>query len=223
MFSSRFYLTVTYLALFCASAAKADLVFFADLDKDTPGVQSSRELATGQVFDVQIWLELSNSTSIDLYGVSVTYDKTELFLNLSNSFETPIPNFESFRDLSITGNGSFVEGIDAGTLANAVGTGPTAPAGSTVSFVVATLQFTAINPNGTSADVDIGFREGVFDGSFDNGQQPLLPVFVGASVISAVPESSSVALALIALALGVPTIRKRYRLRLCPASLGPSQ
>lgn len=166
-----------------ATRAQADLIYRVDLDPFTSGIQSSLVAQPGQLITADIVMELSGTTTIDIYGVSLQFDDSELAYRPSESVTIPLPGFEELDTL--TQLGTTITGIRAATPITAIGTGPQAPQ----SFVIARLKFFSVTPAGNAADIDLILLESDLDGSFDNFFQPLTPQFYGASIIS-VPEPS---------------------------------
>ncbi len=198
---NRLIVAVVASFLLCLPA-QAALIFSIDVDPVRPGIQSNISATPGMSFGVDVILEITEDTSIDLYGISVRYNTAEL--RLDSLVETPIPSFDS--TFPISASGDTITGIEAGTPVSRFGMGPSAP--PSLSFVVASLGFTAIAPAGQANDFDLVLFEGPFDGSSDNTFSLLTPVLNNASVtaVVAVPEPTAT---ILVLALGVAVCRRR--------------
>ncbi len=170
--------------LVTASAAQAALIYRVDLDPITIGIQTSLVVQPGQQITADIVMELSGTTSIDIYGVSVLFDNSELDFRLSDSATIPLSGFEKAASLTQVG-ATTITGIRAATTIANIGTGPIAPQ----SFVIAKLKFDILAPSGDLNDFDLIPFQHDLDGSFDNYVNQLTPEFYGASITS-VPEPS---------------------------------
>ena len=189
------------LALGCqADIVKADLIFSVDLDPAVSGMQDTFNLQVADSFQVDLYLELDNMSSLDSYRISLDFDNVGLQHGSSMAF--PLPNYTpQVGGLGVTGNlvGPFEAASDT------IGGGLTAPFGPTL---IGSVSFTALSAGQFSI---APFEDPQLDGSFDNNFDQLFPSLRGGVVtISSVPEPNCVALLGIGLATSILSYRSRY-------------
>lgn len=184
--------------LSACSPCQAAIVFSIDMDPLTAGIQNNVSARAGDLITAHIVIDLTESTSLANYSVTLGFDTSEL--SYVTGSETPPAPLISFLPLDNLTPGE-INGIEAGVL---VGDGPVGP----MSFIVASITFLAVAPAGDQGDIDLTlFEDGIFDGSFDNSGAALAPTFNGASV-SVVPEPSGLCLTA-CLLVAAASIRRR--------------
>jgi hypothetical protein len=192
-------LAILLVCVFSAcSPCQAAIVYSIDMDPLTAGIQNDVSVNAGDLVTAEIVLELTGSTSLANYSVTLGFDTSELIY--VNGSESPPAPLISFLPLDAITPGE-INGIEAGVL---VGNGPVGP----MSFVIATVTFQAVSPSGNQGDIDLTlFEDGIFDGSFGNDNSALAPTFNGGSV-SVVPEPTGLCLSACML-LAAASIRRR--------------
>jgi hypothetical protein len=204
------------LALLMPSKATADVIFAIDMDTATAGIQTSRSVSIGEIFDVALVLLLTGGSEVTAFSLGIDFDHSELHV-LSVDVSGRPTNFDNVNPVVIDNTAGTVRPFDALSLLS------TLSAPSTVLGVL-TIQAVAPVTDGF-ADLTPTYQilgiDGVLDGNFaelslgvttgDGGvffQTGSIDFQTGS--IDIVPEPSS-ALALVALlggALGVQRFRK---------------
>ncbi len=184
--------------LLACGRCQAEIVYSIDMDPLTAGIQNNVSARAGDLITADIVIDLTGSTSLANYSVTLAFDNSEL--SYVTGSETPPAPLISFLPLDSLTPGE-INGIEAGVL---VGNGPMGPA----SFIIASMTFLAVAPAADDGDIDLTlFEDGIFDGSFDNGGLLLVPTFNGASV-SVVPEPTGLCFTA-CLLLAAASIRRR--------------
>ncbi len=159
----------------------------------------------GDTVTADIFMQLTETTDLAAYNFRVLYDASELSFVSRNEFAFGNLNFQDPNNPP--GAGGIVVNIDNATF-DLFGTA--APFGP---VRIASLVFTAMNPNGDASDIDIAPDAGDLGSNAffaSNGSQypSSSVVFSGASV-TAVPEPGS--MAAIAIVGGVGALYRRRR------------
>ncbi len=195
--------SIIIVAICCLTAgtSRADIIFSVDLDPSQAGIQSTLTVAQGANFQAAIVMELTDSTTCNLYGVTLNYDSDSL-IYVAGMELAPDPLFTDTW-AALSQNGRNIGGIDASTKLGV--DGPQAP----LSGLVAKFDFTA--PNASVGEIHFSLYEGQLDGSFDNGSSRIYPLFNGATLkVSSVPEPSPLG-TLVGVGLLAIVLRRRQR------------
>lgn len=200
--------TIALVAAICSlttSMSQASIVFSVDLDPSQPGIQNTLTVAQGADFQAAIVMELTDSTSCNLYGVTFSYDSASL-IYVAGVELAPHPLFTNMLlplSLSMTPSGRNVRGIDAATKDDVDGPN------TELSGLVAKFDFTA--PSASVSDIHFNLFKGSEDGSYDNNLSEIFPAFNGATLkVSSVPEPSSLGVVL-GVGLLAVVLRRRQR------------
>ncbi len=173
-----------------------------DMDLLTPGIQSTRVAAPGDVFGVGLVLSV-DANGVTSYGISALFDTSELMLVVPppaaavpalpgglSPLAAPVENNALGQVYSFTG----------ATLS------PMGPAST--SFTIGTINFKVLTPKSDGlADISLGFFNGGVDGLFDNNGNSASLTFNPGFV--EVPEPSTWALALGGSATMLLLVRRR--------------
>ena len=165
-----------------ASPASSATLVSIDLDPDTPGIQTQREVPSGAALVASIVIE-ADAGGLSSYAVSTQFDSSEVDLSGTPAATEFLP---TGFDTNLTAGGVEAETEDAGSGVGQVLTFEavaytSGPVSST--FVAGEIDFTVTSPDGTSAlDVEAGFFNLAIDGAFDNAGQPATIAFSGAAV-----------------------------------------
>lgn len=195
------FLLATAICCMVTNASQAALVFSIDLDPSQPGIQTALAVAPGANFQADIIMELTDTTTSNLYGITLNFDSDSLTYVTGQEL-APHPLFTDML-APLARNGRDIEGINAATTIGV--DGPQAP----LSGVIARLNFTA--PNASVGDIHFSLFESILDGSTDNDSSQIFPLLNGATLnVSAVPEPSSLG-AWIGVGLLTVGLRRRQR------------
>jgi hypothetical protein len=182
-------------------AVKGDFIFSIDLDPNTNGVQNTFTVNPGQIFIANIWMEYNKPIGLDSFRFSVDLESTGMIANTATTI--PPAGFK----IGLAGqpriDGSMVSGFNAESLS--IGEGPMTIA----PVIIGTIQLTA----GFSTGIYLitPFEDGVFDGSYGNDFEPIDTITFNSAfvTITAVPEPSSLTLAVIAAGMFGLKFRRR--------------
>lgn len=72
---------MSLLACALTSTVKADFVFEIDMDLHQSGVQSVRQAASGETFDIGLLLTLNGSSALAAFAMAIQFDASELRVN----------------------------------------------------------------------------------------------------------------------------------------------
>lgn len=182
------------LMVACFRAVDASGQVTVSIDMDTsassPGIQHSRQATPGQVFPVEMWLDVG-SAGLSSYGVSVQFDARELELMAPHAGWELLPVGCDFNltngvanVIEDLGNGfGQVSTFEAVTLGN----GPT---NSLFRIGVVDLSVGNVVDDGLPDVIPGLFNTGI-DGFFDNAGRPINAVFEPGYIV---PEPSSLVL-----------------------------
>ena len=171
----------------CVGPASAVDVIFLDMDTGTPGIQSVRTAAPGDMFTIALMMSV-DAAGVSSYGISATFDTGELTLN----------GAPAAANVPFGGLAPLAAPVENNALGQVYSfNGATFGAGPALGvFTLGTINFKAVAPvTDLLEDVSLGFFNGGVDGFFDNAGNPVVPVFSG-GYIDAVPEPSAAALLL---------------------------
>jgi len=173
---------VPWLHLAGVSPASGANLVSIDLDPDTPGIQTQREVPSGSTLVASIVIE-ADAGGLSSYAVSTQFDSSEVDLSGTPAATEFLP---TGFDTNLTAGGVEAETEDTGSGVGQVLTFEavaysSGPVSST--FIAGEIDFTVTNPDGSSElDVESGFFNLAIDGAFDNSGQPATIAFAGASV-----------------------------------------
>lgn len=204
----RWYLIGAFLFL-GAHFAKGDFVFEIDMDVDQPGVQSTRQVASGESVFVDLRLRINGTRSLSAYSLGIVFDSERIQVN-SVSIPSRPPGFSQVGEIEIDNNNGIVRPFAA------LNFNPSNDLGAGYSGIVARMnmvtQFTSVNQ---TADVKPLFQN-ILDGVLTGDNSLALPadgsvLFYGGSFsgVTAVPEPTS--LLLVTSAAGMMLVRRRWR------------
>ncbi len=190
-----------------AQFAQAGVMLHVDFDPHMDGIQSSLSVLQGESFTANLVMEFSDDTSagLDAYSFSVAFDNAGMSFVMAKSIpvagfiEFPLPP-ELTVDLNAVSSFAADVGIDN------IGLGPAFP----FSLIVGTIDFQAGTTLGTFYITP--YEDQVFDGFFDNGLDAIEATFNAGSVTitgTVIPEPTSAAIMLTALAVGIVLYRHR--------------
>lgn len=202
--STKIFVIAVAFTLVLWKTGNAGLIFSIDLDPSLSGIQNTRQVSAATQVQANLFLELTETTSLDSYRTSIIFDNSGL--TFVSGTPSPLANYSRQSALPLL-SGNVFGPFEASS--NAFGAGLSGPQGP---FLVGSLLFTAQNTPGTFTIRP--FEVANLDGSFDNNFNPLTPTFLGASVtISAVPEPSSFASLLFVASIGAAgsCLRKHIR------------
>lgn len=190
------------------SIANAGLIFSVDLDTSVAGIQTSRNVLLGSSFQVDVWMDLTGSSTLGGYNVSLEHSPLPdpILLSVSGRTDFTIPGWTIDAN-----NGPFNARIENRIDGTALI--PTPPQLSPISLAVSRITFNA-NAIGSTT-----LRPGVFDpfNAFLDGSfvpiDPAQVTFNSANLtITAVPEPSSMAFLGMAALIGGYRLRKRKKI-----------
>lgn len=184
-----------------AGTVKADLILSIDLDPAASGIQNTLNLQGAIPFQVDLYLELDNLSSLDSYRASVQFDVAGI--QYVDSVSLPLQNYSIFAG-GLGVRGDLVGPFEA--VSNTFGAGLTAPFGP---MLIGSLTFKPLAPG---QFLIAPFEDPQLDGSYDSNFNQLVSSLRGGVVtISSVPEPNCLALLGIGLATSLLSHRSRKR------------
>ncbi len=196
------FLLVGMLMFTLGSAASAGLIVKTDMDTALADVQTQREVMIGDIFDVGVWLDLTQPSKMESYWFTVRYNADALeFVGRSESYpsgwqatlgDRPSP-FSGTGD-SILGPGQYGELREFEAFSFSTMNSPSMFQAATLTFKVKATPAT-----GWSTQITPGMFDPGLDGYFDPTVGDQVPYESVGGGITVVPEPSS----LVLLTLGV--------------------
>jgi len=175
-----------------------------DMDLGTAGIQSTRVVAPGDMFQIGLVLTV-DASGVSSFGISALFNTPQLQLNGSPaSAIPPLPGGLMSLSPPVENNAlGQVYTFNGLTL----GTGP-----ASTSFTIGTINF-MVPPKATVLadsvpDIRLGFFNTGIDGFSDNPGNPVTPTF-NDGFLTPVPEPSTWALALAGSATMLLLVRRR--------------
>jgi cysteine-rich repeat protein len=170
------------LYLTWAAPVQSAILVSIDLDPDTAGIQTQREVASGGSLVANIVVQ-TDAGGLSSYAISAQFDSVEVDLS-------GVPAATEFLPTGFDANLTST-GVESETEDNGTGTGQvltfeavayaSGPVSST--FIAGEINFTVTSPDDSAVlDVDSGFFNLAIDGAFDNAGQPATLSFAGAFV-----------------------------------------
>ncbi len=196
------------LSVICLAADSIAAIVIRTDVSSADGIQSSGTFTPGQSVTADIFMELTDTSSLSFYSFSLDYDATAFTLTSRNEFA-----FGTLAELDSTNGVNIPSGIAYRIDGSTIGTGPVGPFGPSriASFTFATNPAAAVGPQFSIAP---GFFEPGEEFFFSNSSADVAGSveFFGGSLqaVSAVPEPTTISALAIAGVCGI-WIRRRQK------------